>query len=389
MGRIANRLFRRVPDPVVPTMPLATRFGTIGPDQVPPEFFGLSSYETAVAPAPRIDRRTAMQVGAVKRSRDLIAGLLGTLPIDLVDAAGRPARSALLEQPERGIARSVTLAATFEDLLLEGVAWWLVTEYDAFAFPAKVRRLEPRTVDVKQDGTVHVTKMGHRGMSLDWGADLDLIRFDSPNDALLVAGARSIRTCLRLDAAAALYSEGNQPLDYFTAKDKVDPPEEDLDAALDGWVLARQQRATGYVPAGLEYKTAGWNPEQLQLADQRQNAVLDIARHAGVDPEDLGVSTTSRTYFNAFDRKQARMTDTLRAYMVAFEERLSMPDVTPAGTVAKLNTTDLLRTSDLERFQAYRTGLAVGVYEDGNEVRAAEGKPPVASPVTRVEGIRA
>lgn len=389
MGRIASRLFRRVPEPVVPTMPLATRFAPIGPEHVPPEFFGLTSYESAVAPAPRIDRRTAMQVGAVKRSRDLIAGLLGTLPIDLFDPAGRPARSGLLEQPERGIARSVTLAATFEDMLLEKTAWWLVTEYDAFGFPYKARRLEPRTVDVQQDGTVHVTKMGHRGMSLDWGADLDLIRFDSPNDALLVAGARSIRTCLRLDAAAALYSEGNQPLDYFTPKDKVDPPEADVDAALDGWDVARQKHATGYVPAALDYHTAGWNPEQLQLADQRQNAVLDIARHAGVDPEDLGVSTTSRTYFNAFDRKQARMTDTLRAYMVAFEERLSMPDVTPAGYVAKLNTTDLLRTSDLERFQAYRTGLAVGVYDDGNEVRAAEGKPPVASPVTRVEGIRA
>lgn len=389
MGRIANRLFRRVPDPVVPTMPLATRFGTIGPDQVPPEFFGLTSYETAVAPAPRMDRRTAMQVGAVKRSRDLIAGILGTLPVDLVDDAKRPVAWELLTQPERGIPRSVTFAATFEDMLLEGVGWWMVTEYGWHGFPTKVRRLEPRTVDVQRDGTVHVTKSGHRGTSLDWNDDFDLIRFDSPNDALLVAGARSIRTCLRLDAAAALYSEGNQPLDYFTPKDKVDPPEDQLDEALDGWDVARQKRSTGYVPAGLEYHTAGWNPEQLQLADQRQNAVLDIARHAGVDPEDLGVSTTSRTYFNAFDRKQARMTDTLRGYMVAFEERLSMPDVTPAGFVAKLNTSDLLRTSDLERFQAYRTGLAVGVYEDGNEVRAAEGKPPVAAPVTRVEGIRA
>lgn len=383
MGRIANRLFRRVPDPVAPTMPLATRFAAIGPEQVPPEFFGLTSYQATDAPAPRIARRTAMQVGAVKRSRDLIAGTLGTLPVDLFDEAKRPVTWELLAQPERGVARSVTLAATFEDMLLEGVAWWLVTEYNAFGFPAHVKRLEPRTVDVKRDGTVHVTKMGHRGMSIDWGADLDLIRFDSPNDPLLEAGARSIRTCLRLDAAAALYADGNQPLDYFETKDGIDPPQEILDAALDAWDEARRQHATGYVPGVLKYQTAGWNPEQLQLAAQRQNATLDIARHAGVDPEDLGVSTTSRTYFNAFDRKQARLQDTLRGYMVAFEERISMPDVTPHGWTAKVNAGDLLRTSDLERFQAYKVGLEVGAYEDTNEVRAAEGKPPVTAPASR------
>ena len=53
--------------------------------------------------------------------------------------------------------------------------------------------------------------MGHTGQATEYTEDFDLIRFDSPGAALLVAGARAIRTALALDTAAGRYSEGNQP----------------------------------------------------------------------------------------------------------------------------------------------------------------------------------
>lgn len=346
---------------VAPEKPLSVRFDAIGQDHIPPEFFGLTSYADATAPAPRIDRRAAVQVPAVKRGRDLIAGQLGTLPVDLFGPDGLPVvrngLAALLEQPEAGIPRSVTFARTFEDMLYEGVAWWLVTEIGWHGYPVKVKRLDPRTVSVKENGKVHITKMGHTGQSTDYEDDFDLIRFDSPNDPLLVAGARAIRTALALDSAAARYADGNQPLDYFSSVDDFDPDQEDVDEVLDGWEAARRAKSTGYVPAGFKYETAGWNPEQLQMADQRQHARLEIANTLGIDPEDLGIPTTTRTYQNAQDRYQARIKDTLRGYMVAFEERLSMNDVTPRGYRARMNTSDLLRTDDLTRIQVAEKGL--------------------------------
>jgi hypothetical protein len=378
---IVGRLLNRVPAPL-PEMPLSVRFA-VDQDAIPAEFFGLTSYADAIAAAPRIDRRTAMQVPAVKRGRDLIAGTLGTLPIELFGPDSTPARhdlGLLLEQPERNVPRSVTIARTIEDMLFESVAWWLVTEIGWHGYPIKVKRLDPRSVNVRKDGKVYVTREGNLGQVTEWAEDKDLIRFDSPNDALLVVGARAIRTCLTLDAAAERYASGNQPLDYFEPRDGMDPGQTDIDDALSAWETARRQRATGYVPAALKYNTAGWNPEQLQMADARQHAVLEVARVMGIDPEDLGVSTTSRTYFNAFDRKQARIQDTLRGYIVAFEERLSMGDVTPRGYKAKVNLTDMLRSDDVTRFQAYQLGLAVGAYGDTNEIRAAEGKPALDAP---------
>lgn len=365
---------------VVPEKPLSIRFDAIGQDHIPPEFFGLSSYADSQAPAPRIDRRSAVQVPAVKRGRDLIAGTLGTLPIDLFGPDSAPARSdlvALLEQPEAGIPRSVTLARTFEDMLYEGVAWWLITEYGWHGYPVKVKRLDPRTVSVKQNGKVYITKTGHTGQVTEYADDFDLIRFDSPNDPLLVAGARAIRTALTLDAAAARYADGNQPLDYFEPSDNVDMDQADLDVAMDQWDMARRERATAYVPAGLKYNTAGWDPEKLQMADQRQHARLEIANIVGIDPEDLGIPTTTRTYQNSQDRYQARIKDTLRGYMVAFEERISMNDVTPRGYRARMNTSDLLRTDDMTRVQVAEKAVTAKVMDEDEARRYFDPSLPV------------
>jgi len=383
MGAIA-RLFGRVPDITSFDSDAAgpAFSGPITADDVPASFFGLTSYDDVAAPSAPVGRRSAMQVPAVKRARDLIATTLGSLPVKLFMPDKTEAYSSLLEQPERGIARSVTMARTFEDMLLEGVAWWLVVETTWNGYPAKVRRLDPRTVTVRQDGKVYYTKAGNSGVVYEYASDFDLIRFDSPNDPLLVAGARAIRSAIALDAAALRYSSGNQPNDYFTPTDGIDPAQEAVDVAMDAWEAARAQRSTAYVPAAFTYHSNAWNPEQLQLSSAREHAVLEIARVAGIDPEDLGVSTTSRTYFNAFDRKQARIQDTLRGYVVAFEDRLSMGDVTPRGYRVQLDFTDMLRSDDVTRFQAYQLGLQVGVYADKNEVRAAEGRPALDLPDT-------
>lgn len=350
--------------------------GVIGPSDVPPSFFGLDSYASVDQPAPRVARRSAIQVPVVKRGRDLIAGKLGSLPVKLYGPDNEVVPWSLFDQPETGIAPMVTFTRTFEDLFFEGTAWWCVVQTGWHTYPVQVIRLDPG-VDVQRQARAVITKMGHHGTHTSWDPDFDLIRFDSPNDPVLVAAARAIRTCLRLDAAAGRYAEGNQPLDYFTPAEGADPEQPAVDAALDQWETARRLRTTGYVPRDLAYHTAGWNPEQLQLADQRQHAKLEVATAMGINPEDVGIAITSRTYFNAFDRKQANTVDTLRGYQRAFEERLSMNDITPRGYTVRLDFTDLLKSDDLTRFQAYKAGLDVGVYADQDEVRAAEGRPPL------------
>lgn len=346
---------------------------TVDEDAIDPAVFGLASYVSPIPSAARISRREAIQVPAVKASRDLIATTLGSLPIDVYGPDKKLAPWAVLEQPEANVPRSVTMARTFEDMLFEGVAWWRVVTFGWHGFPTKVKRIDPRKVQVDEDsGTVRVNGKVVKSS--------ELIRFDSPNDGLLKAASRAIRTCLNLDLAAGRYADGAPPVDYFTPADGFDPSEdEEIESLLDAWAVARRTRSTAYVPAALKYNIAGWSPKDLQLGEARQHAVLEIARAARIDPEELGVSTTSRTYSNQFDRRKAFLDFTLGGYVTAMQDRLSMGDVTPRGYTARLNLDAFLRTDTKTRFETYEIGLRVGAITH-EEIRALEDREPLDNP---------
>jgi len=360
-----------VPDTGMESTPASTAFA-VDAEAFPPSVVGLESYATPTGTAAKVSRREAIQVPAVKRSRDLVCGSLGGLPLTTIKADLTVEPASWLAQPERTVPRSVTMTRLVEDLFFEQVAWWRKVETGYRDFPLYVKRLKPGQVSVDEDqGKVYVD-----GKHVP---DEQLIRFDSPTDGMLTAGARAIRQCLLLDQAAQRYANGAPPGDYFTPAEGVDPyatPEELRENLLDPWANAARTRSTAYIPAALNYHAGQFNPEQLELADQRQHAVLEIARVAGVDPEELGVSTTSRTYANQFDRRKAFLDFTLGLYRAAIEDRLSMGDCTPRGTVVRFDLDGFLRSSAKDRYEAYKLGIEVGAIAE-DEIRPAEGKPQI------------
>jgi phage head maturation protease len=315
---------------------------------------------------PKVSRTDALSVPAVLRSRNLICPVLGGLPLR-VHGPDRVVRtSQLLDQPERGVPRTVTMTRLVEDLLFDEVAWWRVLAIGWDGFPQWVERLDPSEVFVQPDGRVSV-----RGVVTP---DDELIRFDSPNPGLLTHAARAIRTCLKLDAAAARYADSPVPAAYVEPVNGADPDDAEVQKVLDNLTAAINKRAIPYIGSALALKTVGMTPEQIQLAESRQHAVLEIARAAGIDPEDLGVSTTSRTYFNAEDRRQAFLDFTLGPYVSAIQDRLSMGDVTPRGSYVRFAFDGFLRTDTLTRYQSYDLGLRVGAIAP-DEVRVLEDRP--------------
>lgn len=325
-------------------------------ESIPSSVLGISGYADTLNtnPAPRIDRARAIQVPAVKRARDLIAGVLATLPLELFGPDKRRVPWPLFDQPEPNVPRSVTMANTFEDMLFEKVAWWRITARDWRGWPVSVDYIKPGRVTVDETRA----KVYIDGKHVP---DADLIRFHGPTDGLLIAGARAIRTCLLLDAAAALRADGVPPVEYFTPAGDADPgDDDDIKAVLAEWKQSRRDRSTAYIPLALKYNSDGVDPDKLQLSEARQHAVLEIARVSGVDPEDLGVSTTSRTYQNGFERRKALIDFTYAPFMVAAQDTLSMRNVTPRGFVALLNPDGLLRADPAARYAGYKAGLEVG-----------------------------
>lgn len=340
--------------------------------------YGTPTLDDYIYKTGRITRAEALRVPAVKRSRDLICGAIGQFPLRVLDSQGRPAATFtpnLFQQPEPSVAPSVTWTRVVEDMLLFERSWLKTLSLGWHGYPIEARRLEGESVTVQPEYVYYP-----EGSALVWPDLKGLIRIDSPNGGLLDCSP-AIKACVALERATLNYVDGAPPVDYFTPTEGVDPFEDDEETQdfLDGWTAARRSRSTAYVPAGMNYNIAGWDPEKLQLAEARNQAVLEVARLTGIDAEELSVAVTSRSYFNAQDRRRARVENVLGPYMTAIESRLSMSDVTPRGFTVKFDTSSYLRLDDVAAASADKTLIDARVLLP-EEARAKRGLEPMPEP---------
>jgi HK97 family phage prohead protease len=330
----------------------------------------------------RVTRTEALSVAAVQRGRNSLCSI-ATLP--LVQYKGLEiVPSSFLSQIDPDVANVVTLAQTIEDLAFDGISWWLITAQDFAGYPLAARHLDVGAVSLDPPkGEVNPFPSGRdaRGVKIVWvhgtATPVDkLIRFDSPNPGLLAANARAVRRALLLDQLASTYANNPRPLDYFTDTDDptVDPMTDDeVDAFLAEWQAERKRRSTGWIPSTVKrVDVDAPSPAELQLVELQQQVTLEIANGLGADPEELGVSTTSRTYFNAADRRISKINERFAPYMSAITQRLSMGDVTRRGYVVKFDLTDYLKPDPAAQV-AYWRGLYDMEAIDSDEVRAAAG----------------
>lgn len=342
--------------------------------------YGVPSLNDWIYRTGRITRAEALRVPAVKRARDLIAGGIGQFPLRFLDKNGKVDGNFtpnLFQQPEQGVAPSVTWTRVVEDMLLFGQAWLKITNLGWHNFPIDFRRLDADTVTIQPQFISYP-----EGTATVWPETPGLIRIDSPNGGILAASA-AVRACIALERAALNGVEGVPPNDYFTPLDGEDDrwetSEEVAEELLDPWAENRKKRSTAYIPAGLKYVIPEWDAQKLQLAEAREFAIKEVARLTGIDAEDLSVSTTSRTYFNAQDRRRVRIEDVQGTYMTAIEGRLSMPDVSPRGYTADVDTTSYLRLDDLTAAQSDAVLIAAKILTP-EEARAKRGLDPAGAP---------
>lgn len=332
----------------------------------------------------RVDREKALSVPAVLRGRNLMCSI-ATLPLRVRKADRVPADEPFLEQIHPNVPNLVTLSQTIEDLVFEGTSWWRIVERYADGFPASAIHVDITAVSLEPPPRFPLQTLPsglHPGGTV-WvdGKPVpgrDMVRFDSPNPGMLKASGRVIRRAILLEEASMMYAKDPRMLDYFTPVEGADPAtDEEITDILNDWQKARNERATGYVPAALQYNTVdAMSPADLQLEQLQKRATVDIANAFGLDSEDLQVSTTSRTYANATDRRRDRINDVLAPYMQAVTGRLSMNDITKRGYTVEFDLDDYMRADPTTRWNTYEIALRNQIMSV-EEVRAQEGLPAV------------
>lgn len=376
----------------------------VAPPRMTLDLEPLHVFDTAPRPVDRViaamrdgtsvTRTSALQVAAVLRGRNELCSI-ATLPLRLYLGLN-VVESPMFRQYDPDVPNVRHMALTIEDLVFDQVAWWQVTGRDFEGYPVSVKRIDPARVrlDHPRGARPSDPLRPHRYVWVDFGDGrgwtewpaADMIRFDSPNPGLLTAQARAIRICGLLDNLTEMYARNPALREYFTDADDLDtdPMDDDaVDEFLAEYGAMRQTRPFGWIPSTVKRAdVTSPSPRDLTLVELRQQAHLAIANGMGVDPEDLGVSTTSRTYFNSVDKKQDKINRTYAPYMSAITDRLSMGDVTKRGYAARFDLTDYLKSSPAEQAAYWGALKGMGV-TDAQEIRGwagLSGPAPTAAP---------
>jgi hypothetical protein len=331
----------------------------------------LAAMRSGSGPVSRID---AMSVAAVERARNELCAI-ATIPLRLYTGLA-PVDAPLFRQFDLDVPNVVHMAQTIEDLVLDQVAWWQVVGTDFDGYPMAVRRIDPSRVQLtRPDGPARAgderyvwIRRVSPAIGWDvWPANL-MKRFDSPNPGLLKTCAREIRILAQLDRLIEMYANNPSLRDLFTAN--LEAPvemysDDEVTAFLAEWTALRQVSPAAYLPPALKKADVTMpSPRDLTLVELRDALTLSIANRTGVDPEDLGVSTTSRTYFNGVDRRQEKINRVYSPYMKAITDRLLMSDMTRRGYLPAFDLSDYLK-SDPNTQAAYWGALkGMGVVDE-------------------------
>ena len=318
------------------------------------------------APQTFITRAEAAAVPSVARASQLIKGVVGTLPLTLFrKSTGQELGSPLwLEQPDVRQPRVVTMAWTVDALFYYGVAYWEVTElYADDGRPARFAWVSNSrvTVDLNANNTVvdFYYVDGKRRPSSGLGS---LITFQGLDEGILNRGGRTIRAALDLEKAAAISAATPVPAGVIQ-NNGADLPEEQITGLLNSWKLARNQRSTAYLSASLKYEPTSFSPKEMMMNEAAQFLSTQLARLCNVPAYLLSADmNNSMTYSNVIDERRQFVDMSLRPYICAIEDRLSMNDITNSQNYVRFDLDETyLRSDALTRLAVIEKMLALNL----------------------------
>jgi HK97 family phage portal protein len=305
-------------------------------------------------------RHDAMSVPAVARARNLIAGTISSMPLDMFvqDMATQEINQVpplpWVRQPQFDTPRMTTLAYTIDSLLFYGRGYWMVTEtYAEDGRPKAFRWVDPLDVTFDVDlETGLITRYYFRLSATPQSGVGSLVVFTSIDEGILVRAGQTIRTCVELERAALEFSRNPSP--SITLKNTgAELPSDQVQNILDRWRESRRSSggAVAYLSASMDLDSVGFSPKDLAMVEAREFQVAEIARVTGLPGVLLGASMAGMTYQNVQAERRGLVDLALQPYMSAIEQRLSMDDVTPRGTSLMFQPNDFLRATPIEEAQ--------------------------------------
>ena len=318
--------------------------------------------------APFMDRFTALQVPSVSRCRNLIAGVISSIDLELYKkSTGAEMESPLwLDQPDMRQPRSVTIAYTVDSLLFYGVAYWRVTSlYADDGRPSGFEWVSNSRVTVTTDETGEsVQYYSVNGVRSPMAGIGSLVTFQSLLPGVLETGARTIQSAIDIQKAASVAAATPMPTG-FIKNSGADLPEAQISGLLAAWKAARASRSTAYLTSTLDYQQVGFSPKDMTYTESSQYLATEISRLMNVPSYLISADlNTSMTYQNILDGRKEFVAYSLQPFISAIENRLSKDDITAHGNVVRFALDEtFLRADTAARLDAIEKMLNLGLID--------------------------
>jgi len=298
-----------------------------------------------------------MRIPTVARSRDLLAGIVASLPFKHLavtsTATGEVEEVPLplegwMIQPDPTRTRSWQLAWTFDSLYFYGYAAWYVTSRFADGRPATFSLLPPENVYVNAMTFIGNTPYGDYTVEVG-GQVIDrnnLVMFWSPTENVLTTGFRAMLLSERLDVSALKFAANPVAMGWLRQVGGEPLSGDELGQLAQAWAAARSEGAVGALNEFTEWNESQLDLTKFQSLESRQHQALELARVCGISPYLVGAPTgTGMTYQNA-QQAQEQLREDARPYIECIEQTLSQNSVLPRGRIVRLGWRDTQRITE-------------------------------------------
>jgi phage portal protein BeeE len=296
-------------------------------------------------------RNRAVSVPTINRARDLMASVIGCMPLRMYNEIWNGdemekmplAPRTWLRRPDPTVPYQFIMSWTFDDLLFFGRAFWYITSRTADGYPATFTRLPAGSITTTDMvGPVWFApsqQVFFNGGQLD---PKDLVQFLSPAQGLIYAAPGAVETALKLEAARNRNASSAIPAGVLRQKGGEPLSAQELADLAAAFNAARATNQTAALNEFLDYQETATSPDKMLLIESSQYQALEAARLANVPPYLVGVATGAYSYQSAQQARADLYIFGVKLYAEAIAQTLSMNNVLPNGTYVEFDAESYL-----------------------------------------------
>jgi phage portal protein BeeE len=297
-------------------------------------------------------RNRAISVPTINRARDLMASVIGSMPLRSYNEFWNGeemeriyiAPRSWMRRPDPTVSFQFLMSWTLDDLMMFGRAFWYITSRTADGYPASFTRLPAGSITTQDmAGPVWFApskEVYFQGGMLD---PVNLVQFLSPAQGMIYSAPGAIETALKLEAARNRNASSSIPAGILRQTENSEPLDAQSLADLAAqFNAARASNQTAALNQYLTYTETNSTPDKMLLIEASQYQALEMSRLANVPPYLVGVATGAYSYQSSQQARADLYLFGVKLYADAIAGALSMDNVLPRGTYVEFDAKEYL-----------------------------------------------